>query len=400
MRKGVLMSSRLPLAGIRVVEFGGYIAGPYCTSLLGSLGAEVIKIERPGSGDDFRRNLGTKSPYFVQYNSGKKSLSIDLKDPEGVDVIRSLLPDVDVLVENLRPGKLDQLGLGYEDCRRMNPRLVYASITGFGEGGARAHAPAYDTIGQAFSGLYSILSDSGQPQLSGTALADLFTAVSAATGILASVVRVERTGEGQHLQTSIAEALTALTIDAFSQAHEDGDVVEPSRTSRHPQAQNFCVQASDGLSLAIHLSSSESFWARLCRALGRPELVQDARFAGYPERVANYPLLEDIVTEAVGAYPRSHWLRRFSEFDVPHSEVHTISSWLDDPQVKWLDLLESHAVLPLVRVPWRFDGVRPDRSTVTPAVGQDSVDFASEVVGAERVEALMSRGTLFAGHQG
>lgn len=356
----------------------------------------MIKIERPNTGDDFRRNLGSQSPYFIQYNSGKKSFSVDLKSPAGVSLIRSLLPDVDVLVENLRPGKLEHVGLGSRECMEVNPRLVYASITGFGEGGPRANAPSYDTIGQAFSGLYSILGDEDNPQLSGIPLADLFTAVTAATGILASLVRVERIGQGQHLQTSIAEALTALTIDSFSQAHEDGDVKDPVRTSRHPQAQNFSLRASDGVSIAIHLSSSESFWTSFCEAIGQPALAHDERFKDYFSRVENYSVLERIVGDSLVAHPRDYWLERLSEYDVPHSEVHTIKSWLRDPQVEWLDVLEKDASLPLVRAPWRFDGVRPGRSTKTPIVGQDTLSLAAKLVDAEVLDSLVSSGTLFA----
>src|SRR5581483_2402682 len=249
-----MTSAVAPLAGVRVVEIGGYIAAPYASSILRSLGAEVIKVEQPGDGDAFRRGVDDLSPYFVQYNSGKKSIAVDLRRDDGLAVVRGLIDRSNVLVENLRPGKLRALGLGPEECRETNPGLVYASVTGFGETGPLAQRAAYDSVGQSVSGFYSLLNDDGDARLSGTCLGDLITGFATATGILAQLYGSGRTGRGAVVDTSMLECATALTIDAVTQLGELGRA--PTRESRHPQAQSFVVTTADGAQLTLHLSSS------------------------------------------------------------------------------------------------------------------------------------------------
>jgi crotonobetainyl-CoA:carnitine CoA-transferase CaiB-like acyl-CoA transferase len=263
-----------PLQGIRILEIGGYISAPYATSLLCALGAEVVKIERPGGGDEFRRHQNTGSIFWVQYNAGKRSLAVDLKKPEGVALVKALLPRFDVVMENMRPGKMAVLGLSQAECVAIRPDLVYSSVTGFGSGGPLEQRPAYDTIGQAVGGLYSILSNSGQAQLAGTCLADLITGLTNAAGVLAALVGRARTGEGQYVETSLMEAVSTVTIDALTQYYED-EKLDPSRQSRHPQAQNFVLKTATGEDIAIHLSSSQKFWHAMTEAMERPELAQD-----------------------------------------------------------------------------------------------------------------------------
>jgi crotonobetainyl-CoA:carnitine CoA-transferase CaiB-like acyl-CoA transferase len=168
----VIFMQHKPLTGIRILELGGYISLPYATSMLSALGADVVKVEKPGTGDDFRRGDNDRSPNFIQHNAGKRSLSVDLKSPAGVALVKALIPRFDVLVENLRPGKLAAIGLSRADCAALRPDLVYGSLTGFGNGGPLAQRPAYDTIGQSFGGLYSLSSNAGTAQLSGTIFAE------------------------------------------------------------------------------------------------------------------------------------------------------------------------------------------------------------------------------------
>lgn len=384
-----------PLKDIRVLEFGGYISGPYATSILCSLGAEVVKIEKPNGGDDFRRHANDKSPYFVQYNAGKRSLAIDLKSPEGVALVKELIPHFDVILENIRPGKLTALGLGPEDCKALRPDIVYTSVTGFGEGGPLANRPAYDTIGQAFGGAYSLLGDEGHPQLSGMILTDLISGISTATGILAALVGRAATGEGQHVQTSLMESISTLTVDAFTQYFENGHT-SPSRESRHPQAQNFCLLTSTGDSVAIHLSSSQKFWRGFVATIDRPELLEDPRFTTYNDRVKHYFELAEIVEPIFLERSGAEWEKLLSENDVPFAPVLTMHDFAHHPQVEWLELIEPERDgLSLVRPPWRFNGQRPERESKAPRVGQDSKAVAAEVLPAERVEALVASGVLF-----
>ncbi|MET7508509.1 CaiB/BaiF CoA-transferase family protein [Streptomyces albidoflavus] len=386
-----------PLNGIRVLELGGYISAPYASSLLCALGAEVVKVEKPGVGEDFRRLKNDRSPYFIQYNAGKRSLAVDLKQPEGLALVKALVPRFDVVLENLRAGKLTALGLGPSECALLRPDLVYASVTGFGNGGPLAHRPAYDTMGQAFGGLYSLLGDAGSPQLSGTILADLITGVSTATGVLAALVGRGSTGAGQHVETSVMEAVSTLAADAVCQYFDDGRT-DPSRQSRHPQAQNFCLKTASGEDIAVHLSSSQKFWQCLLRAMERHDLGDDPRFATYPDRERNYFELVEIVAAEFRTRPGSEWEKRLTDADVPFAPVLTVSGVMAHPQTEWLELVEPEGNgVSLLRPPWRFGGIRPDRGGVAPRVGQHTREVAGEVYDASRVEELLAAGVLFAG---
>jgi crotonobetainyl-CoA:carnitine CoA-transferase CaiB-like acyl-CoA transferase len=385
-----------PLAGIRVLEIGGYISMPYAASLLAALGADVVKVERPGPGDDFRRGMADRSPYFRQYNSGKRSLAVDLKSSDGVAVVEALIPRFDVLMENMRPGKMDSLGLGPERCRALRPDLVYASVTGFGSGGPMAERPAYDTIGQAYGGLYSVLSDAGHAQLSGTPLADLITGISAFSGILAALVGRGATGQGQTVETSLMESVSTLTIDALSQYFDNG-YVEPTRQSRHPQAQNFVLQTAAGDPIAIHLSSSEKFWRAFTAATGRSDLLDDPRFTSYASRNEHYDALRSIVEDEFRTRDTAEWERRLTEHDVPYAPVLSMSGYLNDPQVAWLDLIQPEQDgVALLRPPWKLDGARPPRDPHVPLVGEDTYAVASEVLDDAEIDRLVAAGVLYA----
>lgn len=393
-RGDVREAPRLPLRDVRILELGGYVSAPYGTSLLCALGAEVVKVERPGHGDDFRRLQDDRSRYFIQYNAGKRSLAVDLKHPEGVALVKDLLPAFDVVVENMRPGKLAALGLGPEECLRLRPDLVYTSVTGFGEGGPLGTRPAYDTIGQAFGGLYSVLSDAGQPQLSGAIFGDLVTGLTTATGVLAALVgrSVDRTGVV--VQTSIMEAVSTVTVDALTQFYDNARR-SPSRETRHPQALNFVVRTADEDHLAVHLSSSQKFWVGLAEAIDRPDLLCDQRFADYGARTANYFQLVPIVVNAFALRGTAHWERVLAEHDVPFAPVLDMATWSEHPQVQWLDLVQpDESGVALLRPPWRFGGSRPVRDARVPRVGADTRAIANEVYDEARIDRLVAMGVL------
>lgn len=383
-----------PLEGIRILEIGGYIALPYGTSLLCALGAEVVKVEKPGAGDDFRRHIDNKSPYFIQYNAGKRSVGVDLKRPEGVEVVKALIPQFDVVLENLRPGKLAALGLDQAQCQALRPDLIYGTVTGFGNGGPLEQRPAYDTIGQAFGGIYSLLGPPGSAQLDGAIFADLITGLCSATGVLAALVGRSTTGTGQRVDTSIMEAVSTLTVDSMTQYFETR--VDPSRESRHPQAQNFCLETASGQQIAVHLSSSQKFWQRFCQAIDRPDLAQDPRFALYRDRELHYFNLVPIVEAEFKTRTSDEWEKVLAEFDVPFAPVLTMSGYAEHPQVEWLEILEHEADVPLVRPPWRFDGVRPTRGGGAPRVGEHTREIAAEVFDAAQIDGLIAAGVLYA----
>lgn len=385
------MQSR-PLDGIRVLEIAAYISGPYAGSLLAALGAEVVKIE-PLEGEAFRRGEGIASAYFVQYNSGKKSVALDLKSAEVVAAVRSLLPRFDVLIENMRPGKLEAIGLGMEVCKQINPHLVYASISGFGSGGVLRDRPAYDSMGQAFGGFYTLMNDANDVRLTGTCLADLITAITTALGIVASLVG--RNGspqrEGAQLETSVLEAVSTLTIDAMTQAFDED--LDPIRQTRHPQAQNFCLQTASGDSIVLHLSSSEKFWRSLMHAVGREELIQDPRFRRYADRAIpeNFTAIKQILEQEFARLPSSEWERRLIELDVPFAPALTIRQMAAHPQVQWLQLIEHRDARALVQPPWRMGGVRPQRDHHVPHVGEHTCEILSEVLSDEQLDNLLAK---------
>jgi crotonobetainyl-CoA:carnitine CoA-transferase CaiB-like acyl-CoA transferase len=385
-----------PLSGVRILEVGGYISIPYAASLMCALGADVVKVERPGAGDDFRRGVNNRSPYFRQYNAGKRSLGVDLKRPEGVEVVKALIPHFDVLMENMRPGKMRALGLGPEDCRGLRSDLVYGSVTGFGSDGPLALRPAYDTIGQAYGALYTVLSDEGSARLSGTPLADLIAGLTATTGILAALVGRAGSGQGQQIETSLMEAVSTVTIDALTQYYDSG-YVEPTRQSRHPQAQNFVLRTASDQAIAIHLSSSQKFWLSFAAAMGREDLTEDPRFTTYDLRLENYFALVEIVQKEFLGKPAPEWERLLTSFDVPYAPVLSMSGYIGNEQVRHLELVQpEHDGVALLRPPWRFGGERPQREQHTPLVGEHTREIAGEVFDDATVAKLLADGVLFA----
>jgi formyl-CoA transferase len=395
-KSGDAYVKRLPLTGIRVLEVGAYISAPYAGVILAALGAEVVKVEPP-EGEAFRRGDDNRNAYFIQYNSGKKSVAINLKSKTGAALVKSLLPKFDVLIENMRPGKMSALGLGEEACRALNPGLVYASISGFGSGGPWVDRPAYDTIGQSIGGIYSVMSDANHRRLTGTCVADLITGIGGAMGILAALLARERSTDrkGMLMETSLHEAVSMLTIDAMTQAFETGK--DPVRTSRHPQAQNFCLDCADGGGITMHLSVSQKFWGNLARVIDRPELVNEPRFRTYDDRrvPAHYEELVDIVAEAFLKKPRAEWERLLTEADVPFAPVLTMHEVAEHEQTKWLELMGPKvAGIPVVRPPWRFDGVRPPRGELRARVGEHTREVLREICSESDIDALIAAGDV------
>ena len=384
-----------PLTGIRVLDFGAFVAGPYCGTILAGLGAEVVKVEPTKGGDAFRRGKGVEDPYFVQMNAGKKSLAVDLKSPDGVALIKSLLPGFDVLIENTRPGKMAAMGLGPEVVKAINPSLIYASVSGFGDGGPWRDRAAYDTIGLSMSGFLSIMSDDGDVKLAGTCIGDLTTALVLVIGIVSSLVGRERGGQkGVAIQTSLLEAMTTITIDAMTQSFETGH--SPHRESRHPSAQSFALKTADNAAITVHMSSSQKFWEGFAKAMDRPDLTTDPRFLTYADRKQNYFDLRSIAEAEFLQHDRDEWERRLIAADVPFAPVVTGQELPEHPQMKWLDAYEPPREdgLRLVRPPWRFDGTRSDQPNGAPELGQHSREVASSVLEPDEVERLIARGII------
>jgi formyl-CoA transferase len=331
--------SGAPLAGIRVVELASYVTGPYAAALLADMGASVVKIEEPTQGDPFRGwGRGGYSPTFRSVNRGKRSVGLDLRSTDGVALALELIDRADVLVENLRPGSLDRLGLGEATLRERNPRLVYCAISGFGSSGPYRDRPGYDTVGQAMSGLLGLLTDLDDPEPMGISLSDHLTGMYAAFGIAAALVGRGPDGPGRRVETSLLQATTAFVAENAARYFDEGEV--PTRATRARIAQAYAFVGGDGLPFAVHLSSPPKFWEGLTAGVGREDLRDDARFVDRAARVAHYDELHAILAETFATEPRATWLDRLEAHDVPAGPINRLDEVFADPGVRALGLVQ------------------------------------------------------------
>lgn len=321
------------LEGIRVVELASYVTGPFASLLLADLGAEVVKVEQPGQGDPFR-GWGEKlySATFCSLNRNKKSVTLDIRRDEGRDIVLKLAAGSDVMIENFRPGTLDRRGLGYETVRTLNPKIIYCSVSGFGERGPYRDLPGYDTIGQAMSGLLSLLTDPDKPQGMGISFSDHLTGIYACYGILAALVNRTITGEGQRVETSLLRASISFISENAARYFETG--VVPRRVHRTRTAGVFAFVDQEGLPFVIHLSSPEKFWRGLLEVVGKPEWADDPRFCDRKGRSENHDQLSDLLQAVFRGGRRAEWLQRLQERDVPCAPLNTLEEVFKDPQVR------------------------------------------------------------------
>ncbi|HWK64261.1 MAG TPA: CoA transferase [Rhizobiaceae bacterium] len=359
------------LADFRVVEMGTYITGPAAGMHLADLGADVIKVERPGSGDPFRAfKGGLYSPHFQTYNRNKRSIALDTADTEDRRVFHELIATADVFIQNFRPGVAEKLGAGDEELRRINPRLVYCAISGFGQSGPARDRPAYDTVAQAASAYLRLLTPPASPRVIGPAIADAVTGHYAALGITAALLERSKTGKGRRLDISMLEAMCHFNLDSFTHYFSVGEVMGP--LSRPMVSQSYTFACSDGKWIAIHLSSPQKFWEGLAASVGRPDLLTDARFAERSNRIRNQQDLIDIMTPIFATRSRAEWCEILLANEVPHSPAYDSDEALEDPQAKHLHIAveaEHPTMGPFrtVRAPYSFDG-EPELEVVPPPV--------------------------------
>jgi len=324
-----------PLEGIRVVDLSRILAGPYCSMLLADMGAEVLKIEPLPTGDE-ARNVGPfldgMSAYFISLNRGKKSVTVNLKDPRGRAVLLDLVGKADILLENFRPGTMKRLGLDFQALREVNPRLIYASCSGFGQTGPYAHRGAYDMIIQGMGGIISITGEPGRPPVRvGTSIADLGGGLFTTIGILAALQARERTGQGQHVDVSMLDALVALLENAIIRYTVTGEVPGPLG-ARHPSITPFEVfPARDG---SVVMAVGTKLWEPFCQALGRPELLEDPRFTTNALRTEHQAELFPLIAEATRTKTVAEWIRIMEDAGVPCGPINTVDKVVEDPQIK------------------------------------------------------------------
>ena len=369
------------LQGLKVVEQGTFITGPACGMLLGDLGADVIKVEAPNTGDPFRAfKGGLYSPHFQTYNRNKRSITLDTKTSADREVFDALVADADVYIQNFRPGVAEKLGAGAQRLRALNPKLVYCSISGFGATGPAANRPAYDTVAQAASGFLNLLVNPENPRVVGPAIADSLTGFYAAYGVMGALFERSCTGVGRIVEVSMLEAMAHFNLDAFTHFFQADEVMGPY--SRPSVSQSYVLKCADDKWIALHMSSPEKFWHGLAKAIEQPDLFADERFATREGRITNQEALIELLGERFAGRSRAEWCTRLQSEDVPHAPMYDTSEALDDPQALHLQLTASaeHPVMGLfrtVRSPVSFDGQRALDVRPPPMLGEHNDEIRS-----------------------
>lgn len=371
-----------PLAGVRVLDLGQYITGPYATSLLAEMGADVIKVESPPDGDEFRSwEKGKISPQFLTFNHGKRSIVLDLKATDQRAEFYGLVKTADVLIENFRPGVTDRLGIAYQSVRELNPQLVYCSITGFGTDGPYADRPAYDSVALGFSGLSSLLMNPEQPRLMGPAMADIITGQMAAFFVVSALNGRTRTGKGEHVEVNMLASLVRFITGQVAKqvlGSEEGPY------TRSTLSQAYAFRTSDGEVILIHLSSPDKFWRGLCKAVGREDLLTHAAFAKHGGRVKNYDALMKELAPTFAARTQAQWLEALTAHEVPCAPVNRVGQTLADPQVRHLGIMEVEedpvlGRIPRFRPPVKWTGLTPDLVKRPPKLGEHTQEILAEL---------------------
>jgi crotonobetainyl-CoA:carnitine CoA-transferase CaiB-like acyl-CoA transferase len=390
----------LALDGIRVLDLSRVIAGPWCGALLGDFGADVIKVEDTDAGDESRtwppRKDGETAAYLL-FNRNKRGVTLDLKSPEGVEVIKTLVQKSDVLVENFRTGTMESFGLGYDVLAEINPRLIYCSVSAFGRTGPRKDSPGYEALMQAFSGIMSITGEPGGPPVrSAVSFLDLTTGILCALGVTAAVHQRERTGLGQRVDGSLLDTAVAL-LAYHAEGYLLAGLVPKALGSGHPSLspyRNFKCRDGQWIFIA---AANDRFWGKLTRALDLEAMAADPRFMKNGDRVANRAELEAMLEKIIGEYDREPLLKRLEEADVPATPVNTVDQVMNDPQTIARGMIERvvHPKLgeiPVVGTPLQFSRMNPGVRRAAPLRGEHTDAVLAECgLSPERIRELRDK---------
>jgi len=403
-----------PLSDTRVLDLTRVLAGPWAAQNLADLGAEVIKIERPGTGDDTRSwgppwwqdgegRQTHESAYFLSVNRGKKSVTLDLSHPEGQRIARELAAKSDVMIENYKVGTLARYGLGYEEIHAINPRIVYCSVTGYGQDGPLASRPGYDFVFQGMGGLMSITGGrddqpGGGPQKVGIAITDVLAGMYASLAITAALAHRQTSGAGQHIDTALLDTIVAFGANQILNYWYSGSV--PSRVGNaHPNIVPYEVfPTRDGhIILAV---GNDGQYAAFCRVAGRPELADDPRFRANPDRVKNRAVLVRIVREIMGTRTKQQWADALEAAGVPCGPINNYAEVFENEQVRHrglrVDIPHPLGAVPTVASPMRFSATPVEYKVPPPRLGQHTREVLNGLLGLgdAEIDALGARGVI------
>ncbi len=390
------------LDNVKVVDLTRTLAGPFCTMMLGDMGADVVKIEEPERGDETRGWTpfwNDVSTQFLSFNRNKRSLAVNLKEKEGVDIVLGLAAKADVVVESFRTGALDRMGLGYEAVSQRNPSIVYCSVSGYGRTGPLADKPGYDLIIQAYSGLMNLTGEpDGLPLRVGFSLVDLFTGMMAYGCILTALRYRDNTGEGQWIDTSLLDGQVATMSYHATGYLATGN--EPQRLgSGHPSLVPYqSFPTSDGF--FILGCANQGLWERMCQAIGRPDLLQDPRFTTNTERVSHRAECEEALSEVFRTNSTEHWVTVITEAGIPCGPINRVSQVLSDPQVLSRDMVVEipHPEVPDLKVPGsplKLTATPPTIRQHPPILGQHNEEILESAgYNPEQISQLRKSGVL------
>ncbi len=390
-----------PLTGIRVLDVTEYMAGPYCSAILGDMGAEVIKVERPGIGDRVRtwQDCKPRNPQFRYINRNKQSLTLDYKTPEGKEIFLRLADQADIFVENFRPSVLEKVGLTYDVLSRRNPRLIYCSLSGFGSDGPLRNKAGFDLVAQAMGGLMHVTGESdGPPLFVGQPVVDLGTGMWGAIGVLAALHQRAATGKGQRVEGSLLETAVALT--SWSGALYLMSGVLPERLgARHRQLtpyQRFNTQ--DGY--MVMTCGSQANWERFCAVMKRDDWASDPRYANMELRAKNRSALEKDLEEVFTQRPTEHWMKVFDDTGIPCGPIHDYEQLFEHPQVKHREMVvyvddPEFGRAPNLRMPVRLSDADVSVRTAAPALGEHTEQILSGLgYSPEQIRTLREKRVL------
>lgn len=391
----------LALEGLRVLDLTRVLAGPYTTMILADLGAEVIKLEMPGSGDDSRAfppHVNGESAYFMSLNRNKRSMTLNLKSETGKEIFLEMIKKVDIIVENFRPGTMERLGLGYEILKQENPKLIYAAASGFGHSGPYSKRPAYDAIVQAMGGIMSITGQPGGPPTRvGTSIGDITAGLFAAIGILASLVHRENTGIGQKVDVAMLDSQVAILENAIARYTANGEVPEPIG-NRHPAITPFEPFATKDGQLMIAIGNN-TLWSKFCGVIKRKELLDDPRFITNAQRTANHAELKPLLTTIFLEKSTAEWRQLFDQSGIPNGPINSVDQVVIDPQVVAREMIvevdhPKAGKTSLPGIPIKLSETPGSIRQPAPLLGEHTVEILRDVFGysLDQIQAMDEQG--------